>query len=137
MDISINYWATLVAAISFMGLGALWYSPVLFGKIWMKAIGMSEAELKEASQGMGMAYGLMFVSALVMSYVLGHMVDYSQSVNSVLGAKTGFWIWLGFVAPVTLQSKVFENKPWTLWLLNNGYNLTGLIIMGIILSVWM
>lgn len=137
MDIAINYWATMVSAICFMVLGALWYSPVMFGKLWMKVVGLTEEELKEASSsGMGLAYGLMFVSAFVMSYILGHFVDYTNSVDAVLGAQTGFWIWMGFVAPVTLQSKIFENKKWTLWLLNNGYNLTGLIIMGVILAVW-
>ena len=33
--IDLNYWAVLVSAVASMTIGALWYSPILFGKIWM------------------------------------------------------------------------------------------------------
>ena len=34
--VDINYLAVLIAALASYVLGALWYSPVLFGKLWMK-----------------------------------------------------------------------------------------------------
>lgn len=136
MEPVINIWATLVAAVISMGLGALWYSPILFGNLWMKTQGITAEDMEEMSKGMVGAYLLMFIGAVVMSFVLGHMVDYTGSNSIVTGVTTGFWLWLGFVAPVTLQSKIFEDKPCTLWLLNNAYNLAGLCLMGAVLAVW-
>ncbi len=46
--VDINYWAVLVAAVVSMVIGALWYSPVLFGKLWMKYSGLSDKKLAEA-----------------------------------------------------------------------------------------
>ena len=34
----INLWAVLVAAVSSFALGGLWYSPVLFYKLWNREV---------------------------------------------------------------------------------------------------
>ena len=31
----INVWAVILAGISYLIIGALWYSPLLFGKLWI------------------------------------------------------------------------------------------------------
>ena len=38
-EFQINYLAVGVAALATFFLGALWYSPLLFGKLWLKAHG--------------------------------------------------------------------------------------------------
>ena len=56
-----GYWlAVIVAAIALFGLGAVWYSPVLFVKQWAKAAGIT----REGSPGPG------FPLILVGSFVL-------------------------------------------------------------------
>jgi Na+/glutamate symporter len=50
-QVDVNYLAILVCGVVFMVLGALWYSPILFGKKWMTFIGKSEEEIKEQSAG--------------------------------------------------------------------------------------
>ena len=46
-DVKINYVAVGVAAVVTIVIGALWYSPLLFGGLWAKAHGFSEERLKE------------------------------------------------------------------------------------------
>lgn len=41
-----------------------------------------------------------------------------------------------FIAPVTLGVVLWEGKPWKLWVLNNGYQLLSLLVMGVILAIW-
>ncbi|MDP3734714.1 MAG: DUF1761 domain-containing protein, partial [Nanoarchaeota archaeon] len=136
--VSINYLAVLVAAIAQYALGALWYS-VLFGKQWMKLNGMEKMDpkkMEEMKKGVMWSYAGGLVSSLVMAYVLAHFVDYTEAATAAAGAVAGFWIWLGFIATVTLGMVLWENKPFKLYLLNNAYNLLGLVIMGAILAVW-
>ena len=38
-EISLSVTAIIVAAVAGMAIGALWYSPILFGNAWLKAIG--------------------------------------------------------------------------------------------------
>jgi len=52
------------------------------------------------------------------------------------GAAVGFFNWLGFVAVATLGSVTFEKRPLQLYLINNGYLLLALLIMGAVLAVW-
>jgi len=123
-----------------MALGFLWYGP-LFGKMWMKLSGMTKEKMEEAKKkGMTTGYILSFVGALVMAYVPSHSLVFASSYTKVMGVSAGimagFWSWLGFVAPVTLSSILWDGKSWNLWILNNGYHLLQLLIMGTILSAW-
>ena len=43
-SMAINYWAVLVAAVAYMILGAIWYSPILFGSAWMRLIGKTKEQ---------------------------------------------------------------------------------------------
>lgn len=140
MEVPVNYLAVLVAAIASMVIGYLWYGP-LFGKQWMAWSGMSQADLEGAKQkGMAKSYALMFVGSLVMAYVLSHALvfamSYLKSEGVSAGLQTGFWNWLGFIAPVTLGAVLWDRKPWKLWVLNNAYYLITLCVMGVILALW-
>ena len=140
MEVPINYLAVLAAGVSNMILGYLWYGP-LFGKQWIAWSGLSQQSLDAAkTKGMAKSYILMFVGALVMAYVLSHVIvfgsAYTQTTGISAGISSAVWSWLGFIAPVTLGSVLWDGKPWKLWILNNGYNLAALVVMGIILSLW-
>lgn len=140
MPVSINYLAVLACAIASMSIGSVWYGP-LFGKQWIKLSEMSPEKMQAAkSKGMGKSYALMFVGSLIMAYVLAHALvfaaTYLKTSGVSAGLTAGFWNWLGFIAPVTLGTVLWDGKPWKLWILNNAYQLVTLLVMGLILSLW-
>lgn len=138
MVVEINYGAVLVAAISNMILGMLWYGP-LFGKQWMKCMGWKESDMEKMKNDpkmrskMPLYYLGGFISALVMAYVLSHIIDYAGATDLMGGVMAAFWVWLGFVATVLFSSVLWEGKAVNHYLLNVGYYLVGLVIMGVIL----
>ena len=138
--VPLNYLAVIGAAIAQMVLGFLWYGP-LFGKPWMALMGITPEKMDAMKQkSMGKTYAIMTVGALLMSFVLAHALvfasSYLKAEGVTAGLAAGFWNWLGFIAPVTIGSVLWEGKPWKLWVLNAGYYLIGLCLMGIILAVW-
>ncbi|HWR71798.1 MAG TPA: DUF1761 domain-containing protein [Nitrospirota bacterium] len=138
--VPINYLAVVAAAIASMVIGFVWYGP-LFGKTWMKLSGTTPVKMDTAkAPGMGKTYVLAFVGSLVMSYVLAHSLVFAAAYYGMggvsAGLMSGFWNWLGFIAPVTLAAVLWESKPWKLWVLTNGYYLVTLLVMGTILSAW-
>lgn len=138
--VPINYLAVLVAALASMVIGALWYGPV-FGKSWIALSGMTPDKIEAAkAKGMSKNYFLGFLGSLVMSYVLAHALVFASVYLGAEGVSgglmAGFWNWLGFVAPVTLGSVLWEGKSWKLWCLNNSYYLFTLLVMGAILALW-
>jgi Protein of unknown function (DUF1761) len=132
-EIAINWLALVVAVLVRMALGAAWFSPPLFLKPWLAASGMSEAQMKA---GMPKALTFDLVGTIVMAFVLVHAVKYAGAQGIAQGATVGFLNWLGFVAVTTLSATLHEHRPFKLWLINNGYQLVALLIMGAILAVW-
>lgn len=136
-QVDINLLAVFVAAIVSMVLGALWYSPPVFGRMWMELSGIKEETMQEMRRkGLGKSYAVSFAGTLVMSYVLAHFVVYTQSTAITQGAQTGIWLWLGFIVPVLLGTVLWEGKPVKLYALNIAYQLVSLAIMGGILAAW-
>lgn len=138
--VPINYLAVLVAAIAGMAVGLVWYGP-LFGKTWIALSGMTPDKIEAAKKkGMGPTYALAFLGTLVMSYVLAHSLFFASEYLAVFGTSaglmTGFWNWLGFIAPVTLGMVLWGGKSWKLWALDNGHYLVALCVMGVILANW-
>ncbi|HVO40366.1 MAG TPA: DUF1761 domain-containing protein [Spirochaetia bacterium] len=133
MNPPINYLAVVVAALANYVIGAIWYA-ALFRKAWAKLMGMAEMKVTVLS------VVLALVGAFFMSWVLDHAIIFAGTFMKIAGVggglEAGFFNWLGFIAPVTLGIVIYEKKSWALWLLNNGYWLVSLLVMGIILSVW-
>lgn len=128
-----NYLAILVATASTFVLGGLWYSPVLFGRAWMREMGFTEESLK-ARGDVGRIMGLSFVLEWVMAFNLAAFIGSKASLTSGLlaGAAAGF----GWVALALGVTYLFERKPLRLFLINAGYHAVVLTVMGAILGAW-
>lgn len=133
----VNYLAVVVAALSSMVLGSLWYGP-LFGKLWMKLSGHKMDS--GGKNNMGTLYGIAAIGAFVEAYILSHVLVFASSYMNTSGVSaglsSGFWMWLGFIATVTLGNVLWYGQSWKLWFLVNAYYLTSLLIMGSILALW-
>ena len=133
MDIHVNYLAVLVAAIANYVIATIWYAG-LFAKTWQKLTGITNMKPALAN------IVLVFIGSLVLSFVLYHSIVFGNSYFKMSGISGGlmggFFGWIGYIAPVTLSTKLYEKKPWGLWLLDNAFWLLSLLVMGIILSIW-
>lgn len=136
-DVTVNYLAVVVAALlGGMALGFIWFGP-LFGKQWMKLVGMDQKKMDDAKKkGMGKTYVLSTLGSLVMAYVLSYFMSYAQASTVLHGLQVAFWAWLGFVATTMLNNVLFGNKSWKLYKIEAGYQLVALLIMGVVLAVW-
>ncbi len=136
MDIPVNYLAVLVCGISAMLIGSFWYGPV-FGKIWMELSGIKTKDIKTAKkEGMAWRYLLNFISALVMAYILAHFLYYTNAKTILDAITAAFWLWLGFIATVSLGSVLWEGKSFKLYFLNNAYSVVSIFVMAMILVSW-
>lgn len=138
--VPINYWAILVNVVLAMVLGFLWYGP-LFGKKWIASMGWTEAQVQEGmKRGMQKSMALMAIGSLIMSFVLSHSLVFASTYlgESGVGAglMTGFWNWIGFVAPVLVGAVAWEGKSWAWWCITAGYYLVLLCLMGVMFALW-
>lgn len=134
MNITVNYLAVLSAAVAAMIVGALWYSPLLFGRLWMQLSGITEEKLKELkAKGMGKSYALMFLCTLIMAFVLAHFAKVWNVKDAMSALQLAFWVWLGFIATVMFNSVLWEGKSVKLYTLNVAHEFVSIAVMSLIL----
>ena len=121
-----NLLAVLVSALAAFILGALWYAPFLFGRLWKRLAGIT------GTRGGLLAYGLNFLSLLLMSYVLGSILKAVEAGTALARLMVGFWLWAGFAATITLSSVLWERRPLALYILNNAYYLLSMWLMSLV-----
>ena len=136
MEISINYWAVLAAAVANMLVGSLWYGP-LFGKQWKKLMGFSAEDPKSMKMKASTAMVGGLVTALVTAYVLAHFADVWGALDTAGAFALAFWIWLGFVATTQLAGVLWEGRPGKLFFLYTLQSLVSLVVIAWILVAWL
>jgi len=136
---NLNLLAVLVAAVSTMIVGFLWYSPILFAKPWMREMGYDpddKAKVQEMQKSAGLAYSGSFLASLVSAFILALFLHWLHVQNLQLGLMVAFHVWLGFVATVQLTGVLFMKQSMTLFAINTGYQLACYLAMGSILTLW-
>ena len=134
--VHVNYWAVLVAAVAVVGLGWLWYSPLLFFKPWMRLRGMDPVA---AMAGAKMPAGKLLIElvrCLVLAYVISRFTAL-LGVSSWMGAvHLGLFLWIGFPVILLAGSVLWENVPWKVAAIHAGDWLVKLLVIPIVVSVW-
>ena len=133
--LEVNYWAVLVCGVIAMGIGALWYSPMLLGHTWIEAIDKSEEELNKDFNAIK-TYGLSFVSHLFIAYSLAQVMAHTNAMTLIDSIRLSFLCWIGFVVAPMAINALFAKKSIKLLLVDSGYHLVVLLIFGIVLGAW-
>jgi Protein of unknown function (DUF1761) len=135
-DVHVNFLAVFVAALATFALGALWYSPVLFGGAWVRANGFTPEQLAAMRRRAAPAYSVSFACYLLMATVLSAFFSFTGASGPARGATLGAMIWLGFVLTVGLTGQMFANRAMKAFAIDAGYQLAYLALMGAILGAW-
>ena len=128
----INYLAILASALASFLLGGIWYSPVLFSRVWQREAGVTDEQLKNAN--MAKIFGLAFVCCLIAAFVFAMFLGPRPSLALGLGA--GFSAGLCWVGSSFGINYLFERKSLKLFLINGGYHTLQFTLIGLILSLW-
>jgi hypothetical protein len=135
MTVEVNMIAVVLAALSSMVVGAIWYSKGVFGKTWFKLVGMTD---EKATKGAAKAMSLTLVVSFITAYVLAHVTYLAHDFfgNSFLSdaLQTAFWTWLGFTAARFVTHDAFEQRPAKLTVMNLAHELVTLLVMAAIIG---
>lgn len=156
-----NYLAILVAAIVPMLLGFLWYNPNFLGKAWMREADMTEAKIKGGN--MPVIFLVSLVLSFLLAFFLQALTNHQMGAYSLMGgdptlAKPSYEAFMndygtvfrtfkhgalhGLLAgifmflPVIAINAMFERKGWKYILINAGFWIVALTIMGGIVCGW-
>lgn len=131
----ISHLAIIIAAIAAWFFGALYYTAL--SKPWLAAAALDRARIAAAG-GLKkmMPFILSFVAELMMAYVLagaiGHLGPGQVSVKN--GLISGAILWAGFILTTTFVMNAYQQKSWSLSLIDSGHWLGVMLIMGAIIG---
>ena len=80
-----------------------------------------------------MGYLMTTFGSLIAVISLGILLELVEVSAWIDGLILGLVIGIGFIATTGLQSVPFENRPWSVYLLNIGYNILGLAGVSVLL----
>ena len=134
---SINYIAVILAMLSSLVVGSIWYTPKVFGNYWMKLSGITPSgKASDAVRPIIVSAIVSFISAWVLAGAADisfHFYGGSFLGNAIL---TAVILWAGFTAARFITHDQFDKRPWQLTVLNCTHELVTLVVMAVIIGVW-
>ncbi|WP_426322986.1 DUF1761 domain-containing protein [Microbacterium sp. E-13] len=133
----INYWAVLLATLSSMVVGSVWYARGVFGTRW--------AKLANVDMDRPAATAVVpIIVTLVVSFVTAWVLAGASSIawhfygGSYLWASlaTAVILWAGFTAARFITHDAFEGRPTSLTVMNIAHELVTIVVMALIIGVW-
>lgn len=129
----INWLAVLLAFISSMAIGFVWYMPAVLGKRWMAAIGKTEEDLKSISGGAGIWVPMMVAAALT-AILLAVLISKLGLDNAVAGGWFALVLALVFRAGGHVIHNGFAGRPAAVTLIDSGHDLLAMTVAGAIIG---
>ncbi|MFV0408107.1 MAG: DUF1761 domain-containing protein [Propioniciclava sp.] len=129
MEISINWWGVVLAAVSAFMVGGLWYS-LLFARPWARLAAVTEDRLQTGSLRV---FAGSFLLAIVMATVLAALIG---PAGAGFGALAGLAVGVGWVATSLGIIALFERRPLGYWAVNAGYAAVSHPVMGAIVGAF-
>ncbi|MFE4197418.1 DUF1761 domain-containing protein [Paenarthrobacter sp. NPDC056912] len=129
----INWLAVLLAFISSMVIGFVWYMPAVLGRRWMAAIGKTEDDLKNIEGGAGIWVPMMLASALT-SILLAVLIS-ALELNTVLaGGLFGLILAVVFRAGGHVIHNGFAGRPSAVTVIDSGHDIVAMTVAGLIIG---
>lgn len=124
-----NPWIVLLAAVSSFLIGGLWYSPILFGKIWNAENGSPPGDGHPAK-----VFSVSFGFSLVAAICFGMLVGASPGLGPAV--QTGVLAGAGLVAASFGINYQFAQRSFKLWLIDGGYHIAQFLLFGVVFGLW-
>ncbi len=129
---SVEWVGVIVAVVAQMALGFTWYAPPVFGNRWMAGLGRTKEDMATRDPT---PFVVVVIGAFVTAVFVSALLDWSQSGSAGDGLVVG--VYLGIVSGLAVAAgHLFEQRPWSLTLINSTSELARMTLVGLVLGFW-
>ena len=127
--------AVLAATFVYFVLGVPWFSPGTLGPLWEQSLGFTRPQGWEPGPIM---YLGPIIASFTASLATALLARATRAVTARDGAILGVVIALGYSVGVAGMDAISPSHPapLTLFLITGSYHLVGLVVVGVIVTVW-
>ena len=127
----INYMLLGIVVVIMQVIGALWYSPVLFGNLWAENLGVTSQQIADR---LGTApYVLSILGSILMCMVLNRLIVLTKANTLARGVQLAVLLWLGLVLTVLSTHYAFLGMTRMIFI-DAGKDLVAMTVAGAILA---
>ena len=132
---SLNWIHILVANLVYFTLGALWYGKPLFAAAWIKGHNI-DINAPDAKKGMASVMIMGFVLMLINVFGIAVLQQALHTTGWMNGLKLALFAGIVFNTTAIWLGYNYTKKPFSVLLIDAGYQIVGTSIASIILAVW-
>jgi hypothetical protein len=126
----VNYVAVIATGLMAFALSMLWYSPLLFGNIWMA---LRDAPVNPLP---GWTFAFAPLREIITAILLAHLIVRLKVNRWRKALGLGLALWFAFYFVQLAGAVLWDNRPWQLGLVHGGDWLMKMLFMSVVLSVW-
>jgi hypothetical protein len=130
----INIWAVLLATVSTMVVGSIWYMPKVFGAWWEKVARVEKPA--NAVSAIIVTVIVSFISAAVLAGAAAIAQKFYGGSFLANTLVTAIILWAGFTAARFITHDAFENRPRALTLLTISHELVTFVVMALVIGLF-
>lgn len=130
----INFLAVGLVWLVYVVVGAFWYSPAGFGKLWTKHTGIDMMKMPQKDATNAIVF--VALSAMVQAFTLAVVLNSLNTSAVIDNLMTTWLLWLGFTTATTVGVTLYQQKSWKFLWLNSSYFLIVMTIGALILTMW-
>lgn len=132
----INIWAVVLATLSTLVVGSVWYTPRVFGTYWMRVARVDPA----AAERRGIwpilvTVVVSFVTAWVLAGATSIAHEFYDGTFLVDALVTGTLLWAGFTGARIVTHDAFEGRPAGLTTLTLAHELVTVLVMSLVIGL--
>ena len=134
-NVSINLWGVLLAGVSSMPIGMIYFNDAVFGKVWKK---LGKVDEKRFAKEMPKTMPLIFLAALVTADVVAYVTflyhNFFGGSWEMAGLITSLVLWLGLSATTLWVHGILDQRPRQVMYIAMGNRLVSILAMGAIVG---
>ena len=131
---NLNWVHIAVCTLIYFAIGSIWYSPVLFSKIWMAQIGNLDQE--KGKKQMPMLFANAFICGGIASFGIALLISMLGITSMGAAIKLALVCGGCFGFTSLSMSYMFGQRSITLLLIDSLYHIVSLVVVAIVFSVW-
>jgi Protein of unknown function (DUF1761) len=129
----LNYVSIAAATVAAFVEGSLYYSPLMFGPLWMQLSGMDPGAAAKVSPWAVVGE---IARDFVLTYVVARLVAGLSDGNWRSATGLGLWLWIGFPLMLLSGSVMWQGVSWKIAAIHAGDWLVKLLLITAIVGSW-
>ncbi len=117
-----------------MGLGFLWFSPMLFVHRWLRLSKIDTGNPEHMQKAMLRCLAISVVTCITMAVIFAALLQLTHIATTIGAIKLAVVLWTGFIATTFGTNYAYTGKPLELFFIDTGYPLVSLVVIAVTLT---